>query len=366
MRDIIELYKKVVIQIATPYSTGTGFFLKSDNIIVTNEHVVRGNREVVIDGDFLARQTAQVIYTDPQFDLAFIAAPATKEDAPQINLGISENIKDGEPVVAIGHPMGLKYSFTQGIVSNAQRLMDVNNLKYVQTDAAINPGNSGGPLVNKEGKVIGINTSVYQNTNNIGFALQVDYLTKTIQDFKNGNHEVSTRCISCSNLVFESNKEGKYCPHCGAKIELPSQTEVYEASGINKTIEELLEKTGHDVSLSRIGPNNWEVKQGSAKVHISYHEKTGLIEGDAYLCLLPKKNIKPLYKYLLKQNYEVNGLTLSVNPKGRDVILSLMIYDRYLNLDTGMKLFNHLFERADYYDNILVEKYGGIWKTVDE
>lgn len=365
MQDIIELYKNVVIQIATPHSTGTGFFLKSDNIIVTNEHVVRGNREVVIDGDFLNRQTAQVIYTDPQYDLAFIAVPKTEKDAPQINLGSSADIVDGDAVVAIGHPMGLKYSFTQGIVSNAQRLMEVNNLKYIQTDAAINPGNSGGPLIDKKGNIIGINTSVYQNTNNIGFALQVDYLVKTIQDFKDGNNEVSTRCISCSNLVFESEQEGKYCPHCGAKIELPSQAEVYEPSGISKTIEELLEKTGHNVSLSRIGPNNWEVQHGSAKVYISYHEKTGLIEGDAYLCLLPKKKIKPLYEYLLRQNYEVNGLTLSVNPKGRDIILSLMIYDRYFNMDTGLKLFQHLFERADYYDNILVEQYGGIWKTVD-
>lgn len=365
MQDIIERYKNVVIQIATPHSTGTGFYLKSDHLIVTNEHVVRDNREVVIDGDFINRQTVKVIYTDPQFDLAFIAAPTHDEAAPPVNLGKSEAVVDGESVVAIGHPMGLKYSFTQGIVSNAQRLMEINNLKYIQTDAAINPGNSGGPLVNKAGNIIGVNTSVYQNTNNIGFALQVDYLRKTLQDFKDGQQEISTRCISCSNLVFESNVESKYCPHCGAKVELPSQVEAYEASGINKTIEELLAKTGHDVSLSRVGPSNWEVKQGSAKVRISYHEKTGLIEGDAHLCLLPKKNIKPLYEYLLRQNYEVDGLTLSINPKGRDIILSLMIYDRYLNLDTGMKLFSHLFERADYYDNILVEQYGGIWKEED-
>lgn len=366
MKDIIELYKNVVIQIATPYSTGTGFYLKSDNLIVTNEHVVRDNRNVVIDGNFLQRQIATVLYTDPKHDLAFIELPKSDMPPPDITLGDSDNVADGEAVVAIGHPMGLKYTFTQGIVSNGHRLMEVNNLKYVQTDAAINPGNSGGPLVNPRGQVIGVNTSIYQNTNNIGFALQVNYLKETIKEFKEGGNEVATRCISCSNLVFESKEDSGYCPHCGAKTQLPSKTEVYEPVGVSKTIEEMLTQSGHDVSLSRIGPNNWEIRQGSAKIYISYHEKTGLIEGDAYLCLLPKGNIKPLYEYLLRQNYEVENLTFSINPRGQDIILSLMIFDRYLNVDTGKKLLQHLFEKADYYDNILVEEYGAIWKEEND
>ena len=83
--------------------------------------------------------------------------------------------------------------------------------------------------------------------------------------------------------------------------------------------------------------------------------------GDASLCSLPKENINPLYEYLLKQNYEIEGLTFSI--KENDIVLSLLIYDRYLNMDTGMKLFKYLFEKADYYDNILVDKYGAIWKN---
>ena len=122
----------------------------------------------------------------------------------------------------------------------------------------------------------------------------------------------------------------------------------------------MLEKAGHNVQLSRRGPNNWEMQKGSAKINISYYEKTGLITGDAYLCLLPQRNIKKLYEYLLRQNYETESLTFSI--KEQDIILSLLIYDRYLNVDTGLKLFEHLFERADYYDNILVEEYGALWK----
>ena len=131
-----------------------------------------------------------------------------------------------------------------------------------------------------------------------------------------------------------------------------------------KTIEEMLGQSGHNVQLSRRGPNNWEITQGSAKINISYYEKTGLITGDAYLCLLPKSNIKPLYEYLLRQNYVMDGMTFSI--KDQDIILSLLIYDRYLNADTGMELFNHLFEKADHYDNILVEEYGALWKYEEE
>jgi serine protease Do len=86
--------------------------------------------------------------------------------------------------------------------------------------------------------------------------------------------------------------------------------------------------------------------------------------GDAYLCALPKTDIKPIYEFLLRENYETEGLSFSI--KDQDVVLSLLIFDRYLNLSTGMKLFRHLFERADYYDNVLVEKYGARWRKEEE
>lgn len=366
MRSVIEFYKNIVIKIATPYSTGTGFYVPSANIIVTNDHVVRDNCEVIVDGNLFERSIVKVIYTDPQHDLAFLEVPSNFQEDLEIKFGDAAEVKDGDQVVAVGHPMGLKFTFTQGIVSNADRLMDVNNLRYIQTDAAINPGNSGGPLVNKKGEIIGINTSVYQHTNNIGFALQANYLQRAIKDYKDYLGEVATRCISCSNLVLESTQEKSYCPHCGAKVLLASKVPHYEPHGISRTIEDMLTQSGYDVKLSRLGPNNWEIRQGSARIFISYHEKTGLIEGDAYLCLLPKGKIKPIYEYLLKQNYQVEGLTFSINPKGQDIILSLMIYDRYLNTDTGMKLFKRLFEKADYYDNVLVEEFGAHWKYEEE
>ena len=82
---------------------------------------------------------------------------------------------------------------------------------------------------------------------------------------------------------------------------------------------------------------------------------------DALLCTLPPQNIKALYEYLLRENYRNEGVTLSV--RGQDIVLSLLIYDRYLKEETAEKLLSSLFEKADSYDNILVEQYGAKWRV---
>lgn len=357
MKAVIEQYRGVIIQIATPYSKGTGFYLREPNLIVTNYHVIQDNQRVVIDGHLIEKQLVQVIYCDPKHDLAFLEAP-TQDGLPQVDLAIDKTLTEGDPVIALGHPFGFQYTSTQGIISNTKH--EINNISYYLIDAALNPGNSGGPLLDRQGEVIGVNTFVVKDGNNIGFSLPVNYLAQAITEFDQAGRRISTRCSSCMNLVNEENIDGQYCPFCGTKVQLPTQSEEYEPVGVARTIEDMLRHSDHDVELSRRGPNNWEIRQGSARITIAYYEKNGLITGDAYLCTLPKKEIGQLYEFLLRQNYEVESLTFSV--KDEDVILSLLIYDRYLNVETGLQLFTHLFERADYYDNILVEEYGARWK----
>ena len=85
MQQIVDIYKSVVIQIATPYSTGTGFYLKEPNLIVTNNHVVEGNREVTVEGVGLPRQISRVLYNDAKYDLAFLEMPP-EHAIPLVNL----------------------------------------------------------------------------------------------------------------------------------------------------------------------------------------------------------------------------------------------------------------------------------------
>jgi serine protease Do len=358
LNQIIDRYKNVVIQIATPYSTGTGFYLGSYNLIITNEHVVRGNKQVVIGGAGFEKQLAGVLYLDEKFDLAFLTPP-DQHDMPDVALATDEQVREGDQVVAVGHPFGLKYTATQGIVSNTLHQQD--DIRYIQHDAALNPGNSGGPLINLQGEVLGVNTFIIRDGNSIGFSLPYQYLLDTLEDFTRGNGEEGARCASCSNIVFQHESQLSYCPHCGSRLVLPGEQEEYEPIGVKKTIEDLLGELGYAVDLSRRGPNQWEVHRGSAQIRISYHEQTGLIIGDAILVQLPRKDIQPIYTFLLRENFSLTGLTFSV--KGRDIILSLLIYDRYLNIKTGRQLFEHLFVKADAYDNVLVEKFGAFWKS---
>jgi serine protease Do len=357
MQQIVETYKSVVIQIATPFGAGTGFYLKDPDLIVTNNHVVEGYSEVTIEGVGLPRQMSRVLYNDAKYDLAFLEMPA---DAPTPLVNLAPNlVREGERVTAIGHPFGLKYSFTQGIVSNPRHIM--NNIDYIQHDAALNSGNSGGPLINAEGDVVGLNTFGIKEADGIAFSLPSKYINDAIEAFKIGEGEVGSRCISCMNLVFTSTIDKGYCPHCGSKIKLASEADEYLSEGVGRTIENMLKKLNHDIRLSRRGPNNWEIRQGSAKINISYHAQTGLIICDAVLCTLPPQNIRAVYEYLLRENYRNEGVTLSV--RGQDIMLSLLIYDRYLKEAVAEKLLSSLFEKADYYDNILVEEYGAKWRA---
>lgn len=355
--EAIERFRGLIVQIATPYSTGTGFYISQSNLIVTNEHVARDNRSVVIKGEKFQKQKSEVLYLDTRLDLAFLAAPVMTQELKTPDW-VSGSLKEGDGVLAIGHPYGLKYATTNGIISNMNH--DMKGVRYIQHDAALNPGNSGGPLVTHQGEIAGINTFIVRDGNNLGFSLPAETLAETLEEFIAGDGTHAMRCHSCSNVLFADQIDDKYCSHCGAKAILPNEVEEYDPIGVSKTIESTLATLGHNVELARIGPNHWQIAEGSAKITLSYHDESGLIVGDAFLAELPKSEIKPIYQFLLAENYHLENLSLSV--RGNEIILSLIIFDRYLNVDTAAFLMKHLFEKADHYDTILVEKYGALWK----
>ena len=356
-QQIIELYQPGIIQIATQTGTGTGFYVKEFDLIVTNDHVIDNNPEVTIAGKSFSKSISRVWYTDPKHDLAFLE-PAKDAPMPELKLGKYENTHDGDEVLAIGHPYGLNYSATQGVISKVDRIRD--GLKYIQIDAAINPGNSGGPLVNKDGEIIGVNSFIIRGGDNLGFALPVIYLREALQMYFPNKGIPATRCYSCGFLVLPTNIEsGKYCPSCGTEVKLPEIPEKETASvGISKTIEDILKDLGKDTRLARDGINNWSVKEGTAKIKISYNSENYFIAGDAYLCQLPRDNtmIKSLYLFLLQQNYKMKDLVLSCVKQ--DIVLSLIMYDMDITRDVGTKTFGSLFQQADYYDDLLKREYG--------
>lgn len=359
-QEIIEGFQPAIIQIASNGGTGTGFYLSQYNLVVTNEHVVSGAPEVTIAGKSFHKMLSSVWYTDKKHDLAFLQPPPGAA-FPEIQLGKYEALKDGDEIIAIGHPYGLNYTATQGVISKVDRIRQ--GLHFIQIDAAINPGNSGGPLVNHQGEVIGVNTFIIKGGDNLGFALPVSYLKTALELYYPYRSSPATRCPNCNFLVLLSNIDSKkYCPSCGTEVKLPEfpLTE-YTPGGTAKVIEDILKELGKDIRLARDGNNKWEVKEGSAKIRITYNTDTFFISGDAYLCQLPEdsQKIKTLYKFLLEQNDgEIDGLVLScVN---QNIVLSGVIYDLDMSKESATKLFRNLFRKADDFDNILINEYGCI------
>jgi len=161
---------------------GTGVIYRQDGYILTNNHVVGGAQKIKVTLADKRTFEGKVVGRDKYTDLALVKIDAT--GLPVAKLGSSKNLRPGDWAVAIGSPMGLDHTVTLGIVSALNRsLSDLNNnVQLIQTDAAINPGNSGGPLLNIHGQVIGINTAIRGDAQNIGFAIPVDVAKDTANE----------------------------------------------------------------------------------------------------------------------------------------------------------------------------------------
>jgi len=351
-QSLLDTYIDNIIQIMTPYGTGTGFII--DDLIITNSHVVGGLKEVVISSKQIKRTIAQVVYDDPDYDLAFIHSDFIVLQNP-LKLS-SKTVKDGDTTIAIGHPYGLNYTATEGIVSKASRLYE--DLEYIQIDAAINPGNSGGPLLNEDGEVIGVNTFIIQNANNLGFALPHFYVEETLKNFKKLNATNIIKCPSCKNLIKEKEIKNDYCLECGTKLEVAKlRRKGYNPTGATKLLEEILTSLDVNVTLARRSQSSWRIDHGSARVEINYFEN-GIIIADSKLCRIPKENIEALYDYLLSENEKLSYLQFSINENS--IFLSYLILDSSLTLDEGKIALKRLFKLSDKYDEILINKYKAI------
>ncbi|MDR2528725.1 MAG: Do family serine endopeptidase [Synergistaceae bacterium] len=163
---------------------GSGFVVSKDGQILTNNHVVAGANKITVTLSDGKTYEANVLGKDPTFDLAVIKITPASE-LKTLELGDSDSIQVGEWVVAIGNPYGLEHTVTVGVISAKNRSIHTQGLNFdgfLQTDAAINPGNSGGPLIDMDGKVIGINTAIIPYAQGLGFAIPVNMARQIMND----------------------------------------------------------------------------------------------------------------------------------------------------------------------------------------
>ncbi|SMR71218.1 serine protease Do [Aliiroseovarius halocynthiae] len=166
---------------------GSGFVISEDGFIVTNNHVIEGADEILIE--FFDRDEqleAKVIGTDPNTDIALLKVESD-EPLTYVSFGDSDIMRVGDWVMAVGNPLGQGFSVSAGIVSQRNRELSGNYDDYIQTDAAINRGNSGGPLFNMDGQVIGVNTAILSPNGGsigIGFAMSSAVVDRVVAQLK--------------------------------------------------------------------------------------------------------------------------------------------------------------------------------------
>jgi serine protease Do len=184
VKDLAEEYGEGVVLVQTPSGLGSGFIINSRGYCVTNYHVVEKETRVAVTifhrakgGEFTRRRIddVRIVALNPFFDLALLQVPEQKDiKFRPVFLADENNHKEGDEVFAIGNPLGLERSVSQGIVSTRNR--NFEGLVYIQTTAQINPGNSGGPLFNTRGEVVGVTNMKLLFGEGLGFAIPVSYL----------------------------------------------------------------------------------------------------------------------------------------------------------------------------------------------
>ncbi|HET6626268.1 MAG TPA: trypsin-like peptidase domain-containing protein [Nocardioidaceae bacterium] len=209
--SVLPSVVKINVRGAQGAGSGSGIIVSADGEILTNNHVVEvaaGGGSISVNFNDGTAAEAEVVGTDPVTDLAIIKAKDVSGLTPA-TIGKSANLDVGEQVVAVGSPFGLEATVTSGIVSAMNRPVSVGSQSQgasdttypaIQTDAAINPGNSGGPLVNMQGEVVGINSSIRTSSSmgeggsiGLGFAIPIDKVLPIVEQLRNGETPTHAR-----------------------------------------------------------------------------------------------------------------------------------------------------------------------------
>ncbi len=287
----MEQYKNSIYKVITASGTGSGFMISGKNYIITNYHVVEGEREVALEDLYRNRFLAKVVMVNPDIDLAFLRADGLNYENAAIKLNPMVSIANTQKVYINGFPMGLPYTITEGIISSVSQPM--GNRQFLQTDAAINPGNSGGPIINSEGELIAVTTAKIDAADNMGFGIRLSEVIKEMDDYTYSDQVFRLKCNSCDSFIEQN---AKFCSNCGSTVN-PVVFETLEKSFLVNFVEDTLLELGENPVLCRSGREFWEFHHGSALIRVFIYKKDYLVVTSP-LNKLPKTKLGDLYQHL--------------------------------------------------------------------
>lgn len=280
---------------------GSGFLISSDGLVVTNKHVIRDEKaEYTVMTNDGKRYGAKILARHPALDLALLRISGS--GFPKLALGDSDQVKLGQTAIVIGNALGeFRNTVSVGVVSGLARNITASDSvgqseiieNVIQTDAAINPGNSGGPLLNLKGEVIGISVATVSGAQNIGFAIPINAVKRSIQSV-NSSGKIRLAFLGVRYVILNP--------------------EVAKKLGVSTEYGALL-KGGDGYSA---------VESGSPS------EKAGLKEGDVILEMDGKKiDHSRSLAYLISQKNPGDSVTLKILSRGKENILRIVLGERF-------------------------------------
>jgi serine protease Do len=349
MSQLPEKNADSVFKINTSSGTGSGFYLREKNILVTNFHVVQGHRTVAVEDQGKERYLANVVFVNPTTDLAFLQPVRNLNVHPMVFDSFA-NVLERERVYVLGFPFGMPYTETEGIVSSPRQLM--GGRYYIQTDAAVNPGNSGGPVVNASGQLVGITTSKFTEADNVGFAIPVKDLQEDLESFNlNKGMTYAVKCSSCKNLIFTKTE---FCNNCGNRIDSSVFDEI-TPNELGKFIEQALSSAGINPVLVRGGEDYWNFYHGSSMISIYFHDREYLYALSP-INELPTSNLEKLLKYILSA--PLSSYKLGIYDNKIYIFYRIHMSDMFSTYaDAVRKTLSHFPLKADEMSQLFQEHF---------
>ncbi len=308
---------KLIVKVITSTGTGSGFYLKQEKIVVTNQHVISGSTKAVVEWPNRKRMLAPIVYADVGDDIAFLALEDDL-DVPNADLKHEISVRTGMKAIVLGFPLGRPMSMTEGIVSATNQVL--SGKEYIQTDAAVNPGNSGGPLVDEDGHILGITSCKFDKAENISFAIPLIKLHQALKNFEgNTSRTYCVKCSACTQLFFEKTI---YCPRCGQKVNTEEYFTLAPLSSLALFTEEALRQANFDPEICRNGYEQWQLYNQQALVNIFVSDKRYLLTTSP-ITTIPEEKLADFYLYIFSN--PVKPSSINVDFANSQVIVNSLI-----------------------------------------
>ena len=294
---------------------GSGFIIDEEGIVVTNNHVIEGAEDIVVQVNGEKKFKAKVIGADPLSDIAVLKIESKKKFLP-VRFGDSDKARIGDWVIAIGNPFGLGGTVTSGIISARNRSIGLSRYEdYIQTDASINSGNSGGPLFDMNGNVIGINTAILGRSGNVGIGFSIPSNSAKIvidQLIKFGETKRGWLGVRIQEVTKEIADVEKLKKPEGALVASVGQNSPAEKAGI-KAGDIILEFDGKKINTMKKLPNVVASTEVGKSVELKIWRNKKLISKRLTLGRLEtSEEFKETKPKIVKKDVDIDSLKIAV------------------------------------------------------